>query len=149
MPLTNCQYPLADGSRKQPYHGQPSPCAEFGLNHEQKVCPQKKRFCAFPTQRPKCSRRKDTFPFAVLNHKSKGNDHVFISRLTENYRPAFGCDAIEVTRTLIFIGTSNSDTYFSDGLDNRHLLRIKTTSIDRKYPPRQLGLCCRRPNACV
>jgi hypothetical protein len=34
-------------------------------------------------------------------------------------------------------------------LDNRHLLRIKTTSIDRKYPPRQLGLCCRRPNACV
>jgi predicted P-loop ATPase len=56
----------------------------------------------------------------------------FISRQSENYRPAFGREEIETPRTCVFIGTTNSGEYLADQTGNRRFLPIKPGVINQE-----------------
>jgi hypothetical protein len=54
----------------------------------------------------------------------------FISRQSDDARPAYGHFPIDQTRRCIFVGTTNDDRYLRDMTGNRRFLPLKTGTID-------------------
>ena len=70
---------------------------------------------------------------AELEYKRKAEVETikaFITRIHENYRPAFGREEVSIPRTNVFFGTTNAAEYLVDETGNRRFLPIATSKID-------------------